>query len=802
VAAGTFIGYAGDIQEMIAEIIELNEKYPNANDQGLFGIWTYLHLNQPELVQLDTNSEIFWVTTHDWNLLQKTAQTKKEIINPNTNNKPVIIHNAGNNQPSLRKAYDAAFERITNTITTQNKIDGSFLHEEQRTKNHIKINNGSAILNQNPTEKLKILVWAINESRSKMEKMSAQLIETAQLFNIDIELFGIGKKHTEHKQRIWLLHEYLQDIHPETIILCMDGADTLFNDTSEKLLQKFLKFQTRILISAEKDFTYQHFHFKDKFDAIKSDYRYVNAGTFMGYAGDLLAMLTEIITLDEKFPNTNDQKLLGIWAYQYLHQPEIIQLDTNSEVFWVTTHDWYQLEAVAQTRDKIINPNTNTQPIIIHCVGNNFPPHRKAYNAAFKQIMGQPVHQAAHKNTIELQLPSGKKRAFHCSFTELKKIIEQEESIQPKHQVYAKEGVVISEFAKDMEANAKIDLLIKVQDKYLICHAALEPTVYELGYIPLITPKSKTLSRNFDSITFPPYIKPKLIDFYTNRDELKKQTLAEIKPFYDAYQQHIEVRLTTIKNLIDSLNTDVPIISTFNKAFIPFFNNFIASCDHYNIPIRSLALFFPMDEEAQDACIAKNVISYFQAGAYGNMPSEYHGYAREGYRNCMFMKNAIVQDVLTLGYDLIFTDVDVVFLQNPIPRLSNEVKLGSLDYLFMYDGPNKRDRPLHNNTGFFYVQNNPFAVNVWQFIFDNFDKMWMNGAQQAFVNQVISYYTTLGLRTKKLKQQQYINGHLLVGLPEQLETIPEDAFVVHASWTDSLKSKENILREYGLWYLE
>lgn len=148
-------------------------------------------------------------------------------------------------------------------------------------------------------KEFEILVWAINESKAKMQEMCASLIATAEVFGIEVTLFGVGEKFVEHKQRIELLHNYLQGIHPNTIILCMDGADTLFNDTKEELLRKFHESNTRILISAEKGFTYQYFEFKDKFDAASSPYRYINAGTFIGYAGDILNMFTDIIALTE-----------------------------------------------------------------------------------------------------------------------------------------------------------------------------------------------------------------------------------------------------------------------------------------------------------------------------------------------------------------------------------------------------------------------------------------------------------------------------------------------------------------------
>ena len=138
---------------------------------------------------------------------------------------------------------------------------------------------------------VKILIWAINESRSKMETMCASLMETASLFGYEAELLGVGHTFTAHKQRLWILKDRLQKMPPSTLVVCMDGSDTLFNDYPEVLIEKFESYQTQILLSAERAYTYQYPRFRDRFDEIESPYRYVNAGTFMGYSKDLLQLL-------------------------------------------------------------------------------------------------------------------------------------------------------------------------------------------------------------------------------------------------------------------------------------------------------------------------------------------------------------------------------------------------------------------------------------------------------------------------------------------------------------------------------
>ena len=232
---------------------------------------------------------------------------------------------------------------------------------------------------------MRILVWGIEQDLRVAVNKASYLLDTANHFNINVELVGIGHTFTTFKDRLYLLQDYLTNIDPNEIILVMDGYDTLFNNNAESALSTFLSKNTRILISAERMFTYQYPMYLDNYNKIESDYRYVNAGTFMGYAGDINQMLTELFEL----PLTSqiDQGLMGAWLHDMLDQPTIAQLDINCDVFWVTSGDWNKLKEIVETENPIKNPFTNTRPFVIHNTGNADDSLRQSYEAAYKNIM-------------------------------------------------------------------------------------------------------------------------------------------------------------------------------------------------------------------------------------------------------------------------------------------------------------------------------------------------------------------------------------------------------------------------------
>ena len=231
----------------------------------------------------------------------------------------------------------------------------------------------------------RILIWAIEQDFEVVETKAIHLLDTARKFNISVETLGIGQTFTTFRDRLHLLQDYLKTIDPEDIVLIMDAYDTLFNSTSEVIFDKFKSKNTRILISAEKMYTYQYHQFLHKYDTIESEYRYVNAGTYMGYAGDVLKMVNELFEVP--FDSQIDQGLMGIWLYDNFENTEKVQLDTNCDVFWITSGDYFELKDIAEAGNELINPYTNTKPSIIHNTGNAAPVHYETYIAVYKNIM-------------------------------------------------------------------------------------------------------------------------------------------------------------------------------------------------------------------------------------------------------------------------------------------------------------------------------------------------------------------------------------------------------------------------------
>lgn len=81
----------------------------------------------------------------------------------------------------------------------------------------------------------------------------------------------------------------------------------------------------------------------------------------------------------------------------------------------------------------------------------------------------------------------------------------------------------------------------------------------------------------------------------------------------------------------------------------------------------------------------------------------------------MNMKQFCVYITLLTGHDVLFQDVDVFWLKDPIPGLQAQSMFHH--FQFMDDGARTfRFAPLFANSGFFYVKNHPTSIRFWDMV--------------------------------------------------------------------------------------
>lgn len=237
---------------------------------------------------------------------------------------------------------------------------------------------------------------------------------------------------------------------------------------------------------------------------------------------------------------------------------------------------------------------------------------------------------------------------------------------------------------------------------------------------------------------------------------------------------------------------------TCDDGFSILFANWAAACDRHDIDVRATTLVFPTDERAREHIESLGFVAYFddQSQLLREMkPSG--GYGDQVWTQYMYHQNWVIAQMLALGVDLLFQDVDVVWRHDPVPTLQAHAAQGA-HVQVMYDGPNARFQPLYANSGFMYFRNTPEVRDFWAEVCANNELVGYYRSQQEPLNVLLAAHAHRGLDVRVLDEDRFANGHRYCGG----RTPPADPWVVHLSWTRDLAMKLERYEAHDLWFLD
>ena len=229
-------------------------------------------------------------------------------------------------------------------------------------------------------------------------------------------------------------------------------------------------------------------------------------------------------------------------------------------------------------------------------------------------------------------------------------------------------------------------------------------------------------------------------------------------------------------------------------------------------------LVFPMDEDAlttlkavEEATgitvvpsVGGEAGTWYHNPQYKADPSQGAGIFGDGkFRVALHWKDAVVMDVLALGYDVLFMDADVAFLRPPWEALAEETD--GCDATWTYDGKvwGKRDsdpqfglltfRGL--NSGLALYRSNERTRAMW---WEMLEKQNLHNSQQAVLKAVVMRaWWRHDLRVCMLSER-FLGGHRIPY--DNPANLPTDVVSLHASWVANSTWKVLKWRRQGHWY--
>jgi lipopolysaccharide biosynthesis glycosyltransferase len=130
------------------------------------------------------------------------------------------------------------------------------------------------------------------------------LLESAKMHDFTVEIIGLKQDFSWINRMNWF-KDYLGKIPENTnpIICFTDAYDVFYVDSIDVVKNKFLSFGANIVWSVEGWYSHQLASDKKFYDELANNmhnYKYLNAGTFIGYKNSLFELFTDIIDVSLK----------------------------------------------------------------------------------------------------------------------------------------------------------------------------------------------------------------------------------------------------------------------------------------------------------------------------------------------------------------------------------------------------------------------------------------------------------------------------------------------------------------------
>jgi hypothetical protein len=224
------------------------------------------------------------------------------------------------------------------------------------------------------TEYLENKIHTISISNVWDENKMKYLLDSAKKNNFIINIIGLNRPFN-FRLKLTYLREHLLKLPNNPIICFTDAYDVFYLDNLDTIYNKFISFNSDIVWSVEKWYSHQLKCNLKFYNSLQntSEYKYINAGTYIGYKNSLLELLNDIdISLkDQHFLNELIKENLidddqGIISHHLAKnwKKYNIKFDYECIIFYIPCGDWDNIEQYVNKKVQLIS--NGSSPSVIH----------------------------------------------------------------------------------------------------------------------------------------------------------------------------------------------------------------------------------------------------------------------------------------------------------------------------------------------------------------------------------------------------------------------------------------------------
>lgn len=227
------------------------------------------------------------------------------------------------------------------------------------------------------------------------------LVKSCKRHGAELTVLGWGDIWQGFSWRTHLMLEYLRSLPPDEVVCFIDAYDVILLKSLVEIERRFVQIQQetgcKIVVAQE--------HIQNSLNKIGANITFgtcknvnVNAGTYIGYAKDLRAVLHGIYKLNPSFASDDQQSLL---TYCRSH-PKDVHIDTSNALFYTLVDPLRSLKN-SETRIDINKEDWKDSCILHAPATTNITPMLKSLGYDFSKDEEETLsafHKKAHRQKM------------------------------------------------------------------------------------------------------------------------------------------------------------------------------------------------------------------------------------------------------------------------------------------------------------------------------------------------------------------------------------------------------------------
>lgn len=238
-----------------------------------------------------------------------------------------------------------------------------------------------------------------------------------------------------------------------------------------------------------------------------------------------------------------------------------------------------------------------------------------------------------------------------------------------------------------------------------------------------------------------------------------------------------------------------------NRGFLELALNWAESLK--KLGIKNYAVFTPdksvqgiLEKKGVNACLVNSKI-----------PGNAQKFGTLRFNNIVLLKPVITYRLLKTGINVLFSDVDIAWLSNPLDYIKkiDSKKNGDYDIHVQCDLPDEfsirdiKDPCERCNSGFYYAKSSKKAA---EFFRNALKKAWQvpNDCDQYYFNSAVKKMKGK-IRINVLDPLLFPNGSIYFKNHKKYLKFGKKPVIVHANWAVGINKKTELLKKSGFWNL-